>query len=110
MPTPPPTGPLVTRDTLAGQLRELGVTNYFIMQGESPLKWGISLGVFKTESGAQARLAQLTKQGVRTARVTPRGPQTTVYSYRFRDIPEATRAKIVATANAVASAQATSCH
>jgi aminoglycoside 3-N-acetyltransferase len=25
MPTPPPTGPLVTRDTLTGQLRELGV-------------------------------------------------------------------------------------
>jgi hypothetical protein len=65
--------------------------------------------VFKTESGAQARLAQLNKQGVRTARITPRGPQTTVYSYRFRDIPEATRARIVATASAIASAEVHAC-
>jgi hypothetical protein len=93
----------------AGELRNLGITDFYILQGDSPLKWAISLGVFKTESGAQTRLAQLTKQGVRTARITPRGPQTTVYSYRFRDIPEATRAKIVAAASAVASAEEHGC-
>lgn len=105
----PPQGSKEAAEHKAGELRNLGVTDFYILQGESPMKWAISLGVFKTEGGAQTRLAQLNKQGVRTARITPRGPQTTVYSYRFRDLPEAARAKVVAAASAVASAEARSC-
>lgn len=105
----PPQGSKDGAERKASELRNLGISDFYILQGESPLKWAISLGVFKTESGAQARLAQLAKQGVHTARITPRGPQSTVYSYRFRDIPEATRAKIVTMANAIASAQASTC-
>ncbi|HEX8788772.1 MAG TPA: SPOR domain-containing protein [Telluria sp.] len=105
----PPQGSKDAAEHKANELRNLGVTDFYILQGDSPMKWAISLGVFKTESGAQARLAQLNKQGVRTARIAPRGPQTTVYSYRFRDIPEATRAKIAAAADTIASAQAHSC-
>jgi hypothetical protein len=105
----PPQGGKEAAERKAGELRNLGVSDFYILQGDSPLKWAISLGVFKTESGAQARLAQLNKQGVRTARITPRGPQTTVYSYRFRDVPEATRAKIVTMAHAIASAEARAC-
>ncbi|MBW8821656.1 MAG: AAC(3) family N-acetyltransferase, partial [Streptomyces sp.] len=37
MPKPPPTGPLVTRDTLAGQLRELGVRSGEILLVHSSL-------------------------------------------------------------------------
>jgi len=106
----PPQGGKDAAERKSAELRNLGISDFYILQGDSPLKWAISLGVFKTESGAQARLAQLNKQGVRTARITPRGPQTTVYSYRFRDIPEATRARIVATASAIASAEARTCH
>jgi cell division protein FtsN len=96
-------------DRKAAELRNLGVTNFFIMQGESPLKWAISLGVFKTESGAQTMLAQLNKQGVHSARITPRGPQSTRFSYRFRDIEAGTRERIVAVADAVSSAEAHAC-
>lgn len=105
----PPQGGKDAAERKSAELRNLGISDFYVLQGDSPLKWAISLGVFKTESGAQARLAQLNKQGVRTARITPRGPQTTVYSYRFRDIPEATRARIVATASAIASAEAHAC-
>jgi hypothetical protein len=105
----PPQGSKDAAERKSAELRNLGIDDFYILQGESPMKWAISLGVFRTESGAQARLAQLTKQGVRTARITPRGPQTTVYSYRFRDIPEATRAKIITTASAIASAEAHPC-
>ena len=105
----PPQGSKEAADRKASELRNLGVTNFFVMSGDSPMKYAISLGVFKTESGAQALLAQLNKQGVHTARITPRGPQATRYSYRFRDIEADTRERIVAVADAVSSAEAKAC-
>jgi hypothetical protein len=105
----PPQGSKEAAEHKADELRNLGVTDFYILQGDSPMRYALSLGVFKTESGAQARLAQLTKQGVRTARITPRGPQTTVYSYRFRNIPEPLRAGIVTLAGAIGSFEMRSC-
>jgi hypothetical protein len=105
----PPQGSKEAADRKAGELRSLGLTNFFVMSGDSPMKYAISLGVFKTESGAQALLAQLNKQGVHTARITPRGPQATRYSYRFRDIEADTRERIVAVADAVSSAETSAC-
>jgi len=91
----PPQGSKEAADRKANELRNLGVTNFFIIRDDSPLKFGISLGLFKTESGAQNLLAQLGKQGVHTARITPRGPQTTRYIYRLRGLDEATRKRVV---------------
>lgn len=105
----PPQGSKEAADKKAGELRNLGISNFFVMQGDSPLKWAISLGVFKTETGAQTFLAQLNKQGVRTARITPRGPQETVYSYRFRDVTAAQRDGIVAAAKATGATDVTAC-
>jgi hypothetical protein len=105
----PPLGGKEAADRKAVELRSLGITNFFIMQGESPLKWAISLGVFKTETGAQNLLAQLNKQGVHSARITPRGPQTTRYTYRFRDVEAGTRDRIVGIAEALSAAEARSC-
>jgi hypothetical protein len=90
----PPQGSKEAADKKAAELRNLGVDNFYIMQGDSPLKYAISLGVFKTESGAQALLAQLGKQGVHTARIAPRGPQTVHYVYRVRALDGATRKRI----------------
>ena len=105
----PPQASKDAADRKASELRELGVTNFFIMSGDSPMKWAISLGVFKTESGAQTLLAQLNKQGVHSARITPRGPQTTRYMYRFKDIEDAARERIVNVADAVSSADVQNC-
>ena len=105
----PPQGSKDAADRKAAELRNLGITNFFIMQGESPLKWAISLGVFKTVTGAQTLLAQLNKQGVHSARITPRGPQTTRFSYRFRDVEADTRDRIVGIAEALSAAEARNC-
>ena len=94
----PPQGGKEGADRKAAELRGLGVTSFYVLQGESPLKWALSLGVFKTEAGAQTLLAQLNKQGVRSARIAPRGPQSTLYVYRFRDVDAATRGRIAAIA------------
>ncbi|MDF3010830.1 MAG: hypothetical protein K0S03_1626 [Burkholderiales bacterium] len=56
----------------AAELKGLGIGDYFIMQEEGPLRWSLSLGVFRTEEAAQARLAALREQGVRTAQVGQR--------------------------------------
>ena len=56
----------------AAELKGLGIGEYFIMQEEGPLRWSLSLGVFRTEEAAQARLAALRQQGVRTAQVGER--------------------------------------
>ena len=56
----------------AAELKQLGVEDYFVVQDEGPYRWALSLGVFRTEEAAQARLAVLRGQGVRSARVGAR--------------------------------------
>lgn len=56
----------------AAELKQLGVEDYFVVQEEGAYRWALSLGVFRTEEAAQARLAALRGQGVRTARVGAR--------------------------------------
>jgi hypothetical protein len=90
----PPQGSKEGADKKAAELRTLGVTNYFIMSDNSPLRWAISLGVFKTESAAQNQLAALMKQGVRTARVTPRMSGSKLLAFQFRDVDGALKAKL----------------
>lgn len=56
----------------AAELKQLGVEDYFVVQEDGAYRWALSLGVFRTEEAAQARLAALHSQGVRTARVGAR--------------------------------------
>lgn len=81
-------------DRKAAELKNLGVTNYFIINDSSPMKWGISLGVFKSEAGAQALLAALNKQGVQSARLAARGGQDGKVAFRLRAIDAAISAKV----------------
>ena len=68
----PPQGSRQAALRKAGELKQLGVEDYFIVQEEGEHRWALSLGVFRTEEAAQARLTVLRDQGVRTARVGPR--------------------------------------
>ena len=56
----------------AAELKALGVNDYFVMGEETDIPWALSLGVFRSERAAQARLAALRELGVRTALVGPR--------------------------------------
>ena len=56
----------------AAELKNLGVEEFFIVQEDGEQRWALSLGVFRSEDAAQARLAALRTQGVRSARVGPR--------------------------------------
>lgn len=94
----PPQGSKEGADRKAGELKQLGVTNYFIMGEASPTRWGISLGVFKSETSAQNHLASLNKQGVHSARVAPRYSSSKQLAYQFRDLDAATRERLDAIA------------
>lgn len=74
-PAPPAAGARQAALRKAGELKKLGVQEYFIVQEEGPNRWSLSLGVFRSEEAAQARLAALRAQGVRSARVGPRETQ-----------------------------------
>jgi hypothetical protein len=56
----------------AAELRGLGIEDYFIVQEEGQHRWALSLGVFRTEEAARARLEVLRNQGVRTATIGAR--------------------------------------
>jgi len=94
----PPQGSKEGADRKAGELKQLGVTNYFIMGEGSPTRWGISLGVFKSETSAQNHLASLNKQGVHSARVAPRYSSSKQLAYQFRDLDAASRERLDAIA------------
>jgi hypothetical protein len=78
----------------AAELRKLGVEDFFIVQEDPNFRFGISLGVFKTEEAARARLAELRTKGVRTARVGPRETSVQKVYFAVREVPDALAARL----------------
>lgn len=95
----PPNGGREGAQRRAAELKERGVENFYIMQGDSPLRWAISLGVFKTDSAAQKLVTQLQRQGVRGVQVLPRGPQVMRIAYQYRAIAPAARTRLASIAD-----------
>lgn len=69
----------------ADELRRLGITDFFIIQDNSRLRWGISLGVFKQEDAARTHLERLNRRGVRTGRVGRRSSSAIVFQLHGLD-------------------------
>lgn len=105
----PPNGGREGAQRRTAELKERGVSNFFIMQGDSPLRYAISLGVFKTEGAAQKLAADLGRQGVRGVRILPRGPQTTRTAFQYRRIDAAARTRIAGIADGFSGAAVRNC-
>jgi hypothetical protein len=69
------------------ELRGLGITDSFIIQDNSPRRWGIALGTFRTEEAAQTHLEAMSRRGVRIARITEvsTGPARIMFQLRGLD-------------------------
>ena len=78
----------------AAELRALGVEDYFIVQEEGQYRWALSLGVFRTEDAARARLAALRAQGVRSAVVGARETVVPKVWLQVRGVDPALEAKL----------------
>jgi len=82
----PPQGSRPAALKKASELKALGIDDYFVVQEEGPQHWALSLGVFRTEEAAQARLTALRAQGVRSAQV---GARDTVVPKVWLQVKEA---------------------
>ena len=93
----------------AAELRNLGVEDYFIVQEEGQHRWALSLGVFRTEEAAQARLAALRTQGVRTAVVGARETVVPKVWLQVKGVDPALEAKLKELAVQVESTELRPC-
>lgn len=54
-------------DKRAAELRNSGITDFYVIQENSGQRWGISLGIFKSEEAARTHLSALNQKGIRNA-------------------------------------------
>jgi hypothetical protein len=78
----------------AAELKDLGIGEYFIVQEEGEQRWALSLGVFRSEEAALARLAALRQQGVRSARVGPRETVVPKVWLQVKSVDASTQARL----------------
>jgi len=76
------------------ELRALGVEDYFIVQEEGANLWAVSLGVFRTEAAAKARLEALQEKKVRSAEIGPRETRVPKVWLQMREVDPALKEKI----------------
>lgn len=93
----PPLPDKEAADRKAGELRRLGVADFYVFTENSDLRWGISLGVFKIEEAARSHLATLMEKGVRSAKTIARPGTASKTVFQLRDLDldaQATLARI----------------
>lgn len=81
-------GPLASRQAATqktGELKRLGVEDYFVVPDDPKWRNAISLGVFKTEDAAKARLEALRARGVKTATSGARDTPLSKTYFQVRD-------------------------
>jgi hypothetical protein len=81
-------------DKKSGELKKLGIKDFYVIQDAGEFKWGISLGIFRTEEAARAHLAALNQKGVRSARIGPYSAAPSKVAYRLRNLDAAARAEL----------------
>lgn len=94
----PPQGSRAAALRKAGELKDLGVEDYFILQDAGPMRWALSLGVFSTEDAAKAHLQALREKGVRTATIDRRETRVPKVWFQLRDVDAPLQEKLQAIA------------
>lgn len=92
----PPLKTKADADRKIGELKALGVTEFFVVQDPSQWRNAISLGIFRNNEGAQAFLAKLKERGVRSAIAARRENFLKQVAFQVREPNEATIARLTA--------------
>ena len=90
----PPLGSRQVATQKAGELKRLGVDEYFIVPEDPKFRFAISLGVFKSEEAANSRLEMLRAKGVKSAVTGARETQLSKTTFQVRDANETIAAKL----------------
>ena len=77
------------------ELRRLQVEDFYVLQESGELRYGISLGVFKSKAAAEQHLVELNLQGVRSARIGARGAGLNKVAFQLRGLDDATVARVI---------------
>lgn len=89
--------PLKTRadaERKVGELKDLGITEFFVVQEPEQWRNAISLGIFRTDEAAQNYLAALRQRGVRSAIVARRDDFLRQVAFLVREPSDATVARL----------------
>ncbi len=78
----------------SSELRRLGIKDFYVIQDNTELQWGISLGIFKSEEAARTHLATLSQKGVRTARLGVHQVTTNKVLFQMRALDADTKGKL----------------
>ncbi|MBP0600359.1 hypothetical protein J8I26_19770 [Herbaspirillum sp. LeCh32-8] len=76
-------------DRRTAELRRLGIQDFYVIPDTFPnpaLRYGVSLGIFRTEDAAKAYVGQLISQGVRSARIIARRSGAGKQVFQLRDL------------------------
>ncbi|HEX2198179.1 MAG TPA: SPOR domain-containing protein [Burkholderiales bacterium] len=105
----PPQGSRQAALRKSGELKALGVDDYYIVGDDSEWRWALSLGVYRTEEAAQARLEALRAQGVRTAIVVPRDTLVPKVWLQVKNVDPALEARLMDIARQVEGSELRNC-
>lgn len=95
-------------DKKAGELRQFGVTDYFVIP-DGPNRFAISLGVYSSEKGGLERLAEAKGKGIRSARLAPRPGKDGTVSLQATGPAEVRPALLAAVGKMLPKTNAQSC-
>lgn len=90
----PPLKTKADADRKVGELQELGVTEFFVVQDPGQWRYAISLGIFRTEEAAQAYLAKLKARKVHSAVAARREGFLKQVAFHVREPNDATVARL----------------
>ena len=91
----PPLGSKQEALAKIAELKQMGITDYLLIQGEGKWQYAISLGVLSTEAAAKTQLARLRRKGVASAQAGPRTVDSNRASFLIRDADDPLTAKLV---------------
>jgi len=91
----PPQPSRMSANQKVAELKRLGIDDYFVVQDDAKFRFAISLGVYRTEEAARARLEFVRSKGAGSATISTR--QTSVHKayLQMRGWPQADRDKIM---------------
>ena len=105
----PPQGSRQAALRKAAELKALGVEELFVLAEDGQFRWALSLGIFRNEDAAQARLAALRGQGVRSARVGPRELVVPKIWLQVKGVDAATEARLKEIAGRIEGSELRGC-